>query len=84
MSAPDRTGDPFAGLVSVLALSAAAFYVGVYTLWLKPNTHQNIVIGGAAGAMGPLIAWAAATGGLSMTPWILFLIISWLSTWTKK
>jgi protoheme IX farnesyltransferase len=51
------------------------FYSFFYTLWLKPRTHQNIVIGGAAGAMGPVIAWAAASGSLEMTPAILFLII---------
>ena len=65
----------FNGLSALLSLGTIVFYSLIYTLWLKPNTHQNIVIGGAAGAMGPVIAWAAATNGLSMTPWILFLII---------
>lgn len=60
---------------AVLALMTILFYSLFYTLWLKPRSHLNIVIGGAAGAMGPVIAWAAATGSLSLTPWILFLII---------
>jgi heme o synthase len=51
------------------------FYVIVYTMWLKRATPQNIVIGGAAGAFPPVIAWAAATGGVSLEPVILFLII---------
>src|ERR1700729_3510372 len=51
------------------------FYVVVYTMWLKRWTAQNIVIGGAAGALPPVVAWAAATGSLSMEPWLLFLII---------
>lgn len=68
-------GLVFNWLSALLSLLTILFYSLFYTLWLKPNTHQNIVIGGAAGAMGPIIAWAAATGGLSMTPWLLFLII---------
>src|ERR1700760_4323088 len=51
------------------------FYVGVYTLWLKRHTPQNIVIGGAAGALPPVVGWAAATGGVGLQPIILFLII---------
>jgi protoheme IX farnesyltransferase len=51
------------------------FYVAVYTAWLKRRTAQNIVIGGAAGALPPVIGWAAADGGLSLEPWLLFLII---------
>jgi protoheme IX farnesyltransferase len=51
------------------------FYVGVYTMWLKRATPQNIVIGGAAGAFPPMIGWAAATGGISLEPVLLFLII---------
>ncbi|MDX1970973.1 MAG: heme o synthase [Candidatus Sumerlaeia bacterium] len=62
-------------LSAALALVTVLFYSFFYTLWLKPRTAQNIVIGGAAGAMGPIIAWAAATNGLSLTPWVLFLII---------
>lgn len=60
---------------AALALTALVFYVFVYTIWLKRTTVQNIVIGGAAGAMPPLVGWAAVTGGLSWTPVFLFLII---------
>lgn len=62
----------FSGL---LALGTIAYYAFFYTLWLKPSTPYNIVIGGAAGSMGPVIAWAAATGSLELTPIILFMII---------
>lgn len=58
----------------VLALSIA-FYVFVYTMWLKRRTPQNIVIGGAAGAFPPLIGWAAVTGDVTLVPIILFAII---------
>ncbi|HTB00500.1 MAG TPA: heme o synthase [Bradyrhizobium sp.] len=51
------------------------FYVVIYTMMLKRWTAQNIVIGGAAGALPPVVAWAAATGSLSVEPWLLFLII---------
>jgi protoheme IX farnesyltransferase len=51
------------------------FYVVVYTMWLKPMTAQNIVIGGAAGAFPPLIGWVAATGHMAVLPWLLFAII---------
>ena len=51
------------------------FYVVIYTMWLKRRTAQNIVIGGAAGALPPVVAWAAATGSLSVEPWLLFSII---------
>jgi len=51
------------------------FYAVVYTMWLKPSTPQNIVIGGAAGAFPPMIGWAAATGGVSLESLVLFLII---------
>ena len=53
-------------LAAALALTGLLGYVFVYTVWLKPLTPQNIVIGGAAGAMPPLVGWAAATGGLSL------------------
>ena len=53
-------------LAAALALTGLLGYVFVYTMWLKPLTPQNIVIGGAAGAMPPLVGWAAATGGLSI------------------
>lgn len=59
-------------LAACLALSATAFYVGVYTLWLKRTSRQNIVIGGAAGAVPVLVGWAAVTNSLSLTPWVLF------------
>jgi protoheme IX farnesyltransferase len=51
------------------------FYVFVYTMWLKPRTPQNIVIGGAAGAFPPLIGWVAATGSIAPLPVLLFLLI---------
>jgi heme o synthase len=62
-------------LSAVLALSAMAFYVVVYTLWLKRTSTQNIVIGGAAGAVPVLVGWAAVTGGLGWAPWAIFLVI---------
>jgi protoheme IX farnesyltransferase len=62
-------------LAAVLALSGGAFYVLVYTLWLKRTTTQNIVIGGAAGAIPPLAGWAAATGHLGLGAGFLFLIV---------
>ena len=58
-----------------LAIGTIVFYGFFYTLWLKPRTVHNIVIGGAAGAMGPVIAWAAATGGLALAPVLMFLVI---------
>ncbi len=60
---------------SAIALGTILFYSFYYTLWLKPRTHYNIVIGGAAGATAPLIGWAAATGHMALAPWLLFLII---------
>ncbi|HLG67557.1 MAG TPA: heme o synthase [Acidimicrobiales bacterium] len=62
-------------LSAVLALSAAAFYVIVYTLWLKRRSAQNIVIGGAAGAVPVLVGWASVRGSLSWTPVLLFAVI---------
>ena len=59
---------------ALLALTIL-FYVFVYTIWLKRKTPQNIVIGGAAGALPPVIGWAIATGSISIEPIILFLII---------
>ena len=59
---------------SLLGL-ASAFYVFVYTVWLKRRTPQNIVIGGAAGAFPPMIGWAAVTGSVSLESIVLFLII---------
>lgn len=65
------------GAVSALiSLGTIAFYVGVYTMWLKPTTPQNIVIGGAAGGTAPLIASAAMNdGAVSLGAWIMFAII---------
>lgn len=75
-------------LLSVLVLSLAtnfvagallavtiAFYVVIYTLWLKRRTPQNIVIGGAAGALPPVVGWAAVTGSVTWEPVVMFLII---------
>lgn len=62
-------------LAAALALGTILFYSLFYTLWLKPRTPQNIVIGGVAGAMGPVIAWAAAAGSVSMQAALMFLII---------
>src|SRR5438094_10101669 len=62
-------------LTAVLALVGNLFYVFVYTRWLKRSTPQNIVIGGAAGAMPPLVGWAAATGSLTLPALGLFLIV---------
>jgi protoheme IX farnesyltransferase len=62
-------------LSAVLAISATLFYVFVYTLWLKRTSSQNIVIGGAAGAVPVLVGWAAVTDSLSWTPVVLFAII---------
>jgi len=62
-------------LAALLSLSAILFYVFVYTLGLKRRTPQNIVWGGAAGAIPPLIGWAAVTGSLEPTAWVLFLIV---------
>jgi heme o synthase len=60
---------------ALLAMAALGFYVLVYTLWLKRSTPQNIVIGGAAGAMPPLVGWAAVTGTLDPAAIVLFAII---------
>ncbi|HEY6474632.1 MAG TPA: heme o synthase [Acidimicrobiales bacterium] len=62
-------------LSAVLAISATLFYVFVYTLWLKRRSTQNIVIGGAAGAVPVLVGWAAVTDRLAWTPVIMFAII---------
>ena len=62
-------------LAAVIALLANAFYVLVYTWFLKRRTDQNIVIGGAAGAVGPLIGWAAVSNSIAWPAWVLFAII---------
>ena len=66
----------FSNFVAALTLVITIlFYVFVYTIWLKRKTSQNIVIGGAAGALPPIIGWAIATNEISLEPIILFLII---------
>ncbi|SME89442.1 heme o synthase [Pseudobacteriovorax antillogorgiicola] len=62
-------------LAAWVALAANGFYVLVYTMYLKRRTVQNIVIGGAAGAVGPLIGWAAVQNTLAMPAWYLFAVI---------
>ena len=62
-------------LSALLALGAAAFYILVYTLWLKRRSPSNIVIGGAAGAVPPLVGWAAVENGLDWAPLMLFAIV---------
>jgi protoheme IX farnesyltransferase len=62
-------------VAAALLAVTIAFYVVVYTMWLKRTTPQNIVIGGAAGALPPMIGWAAVTGGFAVEPTLLFLII---------
>ena len=62
-------------LSAALAVSAMLFYVFVYTIWLKPRSPQNIVIGGAAGAVPVLVGWAAVTGRLAAPAWVLFAIV---------
>jgi protoheme IX farnesyltransferase len=62
-------------LSAVLAVSATLFYVFVYTLWLKRTSRQNIVIGGAAGAVPVLVGWSAVTGSLGWAPVVLFAVI---------
>jgi heme o synthase len=62
-------------LAAVLALLGALIYVFVYTIWLKRSTPQNIVIGGAAGAIPPLVGWAAASGGVDLTALAFFGVI---------
>lgn len=65
-----------AGLLAAgLAIGATLFYVFVYTIWLKPRSVQNIVIGGAAGAVPALVGWAAVTGSLAAPAWVLFAVV---------
>jgi protoheme IX farnesyltransferase len=62
-------------LAALLSWAGIAFYMIVYTMWLKRSTWQNIVIGGAAGAIPPLVGWAAVTGELSLLAWCLFALV---------
>jgi protoheme IX farnesyltransferase len=62
-------------LAAALLAFTIAFYAGVYTMWLKRSTPQNIVIGGLAGALPPVIGWAAATGAAPLNAWLLCAII---------
>ena len=62
-------------LAAALAIGGTVFYILVYTIWLKRSTAQNIVIGGAAGAIPPLVGWAAVMGSLDLAAWLLFAII---------
>ena len=68
--------DDFTNRISAgILLFTIIFYVLIYTIWLKKRTSQNIVIGGAAGALPPVIGWTIATGSLSLEPFVFFLII---------
>ena len=72
----------FSNLIAAITLAVTiSFYVFIYTIWLKRKTPQNIVIGGAAGALPPVIGWAIATNAISLEPIILFFIIF---TWTPS
>ena len=62
-------------LAALLAMSGIVFYLLIYTHWLKRNSTQNIVVGGAAGAIPALVGWAAVTGTLSPTAWLIFGIV---------
>ena len=62
-------------LSALLSLAGIVYYAGIYTLWLKPRTPQNVVIGGAAGALPPLVGWAAVTNDVSLLGVYLFLIV---------
>ena len=62
-------------LSAALALGANVFYIGVYTIWLKRRTPQNIIWGGIAGCFPPLIGWTAVTGSLALPPFVMFLIV---------
>jgi protoheme IX farnesyltransferase len=62
-------------LAALMAICGHAYYVVIYTMWLKRRTPHNIVIGGGAGAFPALIGWAAVTGSLSLTAWVIFAIV---------
>jgi len=88
---PRAEAAAFGGFLSVLSVALLAlasnylaagllaftifFYVVIYSMWLKRSTPQNIVIGGAAGALPPVVGWAAASGSAPLEPWVLFAII---------
>ncbi|SIS55193.1 heme o synthase [Alicyclobacillus vulcanalis] len=63
------------GLAAWLTVAGYLYYAGIYTMWLKRRTPQNIVIGGGSGAIPPLVGWAAVTGHLAPLAWLLFLIV---------
>jgi protoheme IX farnesyltransferase len=62
-------------LAALITMSGTVIYVVIYTMWLKRNTTQNILIGGAAGAVPPMVGWAAVTGDITLPAWYLFAII---------
>ena len=65
----------FNPLSAMLSLGTIVYYALFYTLYLKPRTPENIVIGGVAGSMGPVITWAAVAGSMAIEPWLMFAII---------
>ncbi|MCB2198693.1 heme o synthase [bacterium] len=65
----------FNPLSAMLSLGTIVYYALFYTLYLKPRTPENIVIGGVAGSMGPVITWAAASGTMAIEPWLMFAVI---------
>lgn len=65
----------FNPLSAMLSLGTIVYYALFYTLYLKPRTPENIVIGGVAGSMGPVITWAAASGTMALEPWLMFAVI---------
>jgi protoheme IX farnesyltransferase len=75
VAAPTILGLATNWVAAGLLAGSIAFYVLVYTVWLKRRTAQNIVIGGAAGAMPPLVGWAAVTGGVELLPLALFALV---------
>jgi heme o synthase len=75
ISAISLYGLLFNWFTALLVAGSMFFYCIVYTIYLKPRTAWNIIIGGAAGAMGPVICWGAATGTTSLFPWMLFLVV---------
>ena len=70
-----RPDLPAGGLAALILAVSILYYAVVYTIWLKPRTPQNIVIGGGAGAFPPMIGWVAATGHITLMPVLLFAII---------